>query len=54
MPIIGNFNALDSRSDKGGLRKNFLISERIKKLAYENSLANSYFWGTKRSKKLIK
>ena len=50
--IIGNFNALDSRSDTGGLWENFLISERIKKLAYENSLANSYFWRTRQQQEI--
>lgn len=44
--VIGNFNALDLRQDKGALWENFLISERIKKLSYENSLAKSYFWRT--------
>ena len=50
--VIGNFNALDSRSDKGGLWENFLISERTKKLAYENSLANCYFWRTKQQQEI--
>jgi uncharacterized protein len=44
--IIGNFNALDLRQDKGALWENFLISERIKKMQYENSLAKPYFWRT--------
>jgi len=50
--IIGNFNMLDSRSDKGGLWENFLITERIKKLAYDGSLANSYFWRTKQQQEI--
>lgn len=50
--IIGNFNALDSRSDKGGLWENFLISERIKKISYDNVLANSYFWRTKQQQEI--
>lgn len=50
--IIGNFNALDSRSDKGGLWENFLISERIKKISYDNALANSYFWRTKQQQEI--
>ncbi|MFS4416524.1 ATP-binding protein [Maribacter sp. 2307ULW6-5] len=50
--IIGNFNLLDSRSDKGGLWENFLIAERIKKLAYDGSLANSYFWRTKQQQEI--
>jgi predicted AAA+ superfamily ATPase len=44
--IIGNFNALELRQDKGALWENFLISERIKKNNYENSLARPYFWRT--------
>jgi len=50
--IIRNFNPLDIRSDTGGLWENFLISERIKKLAYENSLVNSYFWRTKQQQEI--
>ena len=50
--IIGNFNLLDSRSDKGGLWENFLIAERIKKLAYDGSLSNSYFWRTKQQQEV--
>jgi uncharacterized protein len=44
--IIGNFNSLDLRQDKGALWENFLISERIKTLRYNNSLAKPYFWRT--------
>ncbi len=44
--VLGNFNALDLRQDKGLLWENFLISERIKKLQYDNSLARPYFWRT--------
>lgn len=44
--VIGNFNHLDLRNDKGALWENFLISERMKKNTYGNSLAKSYFWRT--------
>ena len=44
--IIGNFNALELRQDKGALWENFLISERIKKNHYQNSVAKPYFWRT--------
>lgn len=44
--LIGNFNSLEFRQDKGALWENFLVSERIKKLAYENSSTKSYFWRT--------
>lgn len=50
--ILGNFTALDIRSDKGGLWENFLISERLKKMAYSNSLVNSYFWRTKQQQEV--
>jgi predicted AAA+ superfamily ATPase len=44
--VIGNFNSLTLRQDKGALWENFLICERIKKLRYENVLTRSYFWRT--------
>jgi hypothetical protein len=44
--VIGNFNLLDTRNDKGALWENFLISERLKRNVYNGSLANSYFWRT--------
>jgi uncharacterized protein len=44
--IIGNFNALELRQDKGAIWENFLISERLKKNNYEGSLAKPYFWRT--------
>lgn len=44
--LIGNFNVLDFRQDKGALWENFLVSERIKQLSYTNSLAKPYFWRT--------
>jgi predicted AAA+ superfamily ATPase len=44
--IIGNFNDIELRQDKGALWENFLISERIKQNAYKMTLAKSYFWRT--------
>ena len=44
--VIGNFNTLDLRPDKGALWENFLIVERMKKNNYESSLAKSFFWRT--------
>ena len=44
--VIGNFNPLDLRTDKGALWENFLISERIKQIGYKQSLARPYFWRT--------
>jgi len=44
--IIGNFNEINLRQDKGGIWENFLISERIKQNEYKLTLAKSYFWRT--------
>jgi len=44
--LIGNFNTLEFRQDKGALWENFLVSERIKTLSYSDSLAKPYFWRT--------
>lgn len=44
--IIGNYNPIHKRSDVEALWENYLISERIKKLHYENERVNSYFWRT--------
>jgi predicted AAA+ superfamily ATPase len=44
--IIGNFNVLEFRQDKGALWENFMVSERMKLLSYSQSLAKPYFWRT--------
>ncbi|SFN96675.1 ATP-binding protein [Salegentibacter flavus] len=44
--IIGNLNPLQNRQDKGNLWENFLITERLKSMAYNSSLAKGYFWRT--------
>lgn len=44
--VKGNFNMLINRSDKGVLFENFLLSERMKYLAYTGSQAKPYFWRT--------
>src|SRR5699024_3687021 len=44
--VIGDFNPLEVRRDKGGLWENFLIAERIKQIEYRGSLAKPYFWRT--------
>lgn len=45
--IINNFTPLEHRSDKGALWENFLVSERLKYLAYQsNKTVRSYFWRT--------
>lgn len=50
--VIGNFNTLDLRTDKGALWENFLISERIKQLNYKQSLTKTYFWRTKQQQEI--
>ena len=44
--LINNFNNLNLRDDIGKLWENFLISERIKYIEYNNLRAKSYFWRT--------
>jgi uncharacterized protein len=50
--VIGNFNPLDLRTDKGALWENFLISERMKQIEYKQSLARTYFWRTKQQQEV--
>lgn len=50
--IIGNFQPLDLRLDKGALWENFLISERIKQNLYKNTFAKTYFWRTKQQQEV--
>ncbi|MFH2143879.1 MAG: DUF4143 domain-containing protein, partial [Bacteroidota bacterium] len=44
--VIGQFQLFQARQDKGALWENFLMSERLKYLSYQNSYAKSYFWRT--------
>lgn len=50
--VIGNFNPIELRTDKGALWENFLISERIKQIEYKQSLAHTYFWRTKQQQEV--
>jgi len=50
--VIGNFNPINLRTDKGALWENFLISERIKQIEYKQSLARTYFWRTKQQQEV--
>ncbi|NOX17158.1 MAG: ATP-binding protein [Chlorobi bacterium] len=45
--LLADFNLPELRSDIGALWENFVISERMKYLHYNNLWANSYFWRTK-------
>ncbi len=42
--IVKNFNPIELRDDVGSLWENFIISERLKKLSYENQFKESFFW----------
>lgn len=44
--VIGNFNRVDLRQDVGALWENYLISERVKYVAYHNIYGNRFFWRT--------
>lgn len=44
--IINNFSPINSRSDKGALFENFIITERLKYLHHHNKKWNRYFWRT--------
>ncbi len=44
--LISNFNPLSLRNDTGALWENFLISERMKYLEYNELHNNKYFWRT--------
>jgi len=44
--IISNFNDLETRNDHGQLWGNFILMERIKRNAYNNTYVNYYFWRT--------
>lgn len=42
--VILQMNALSDRNDLGALWENFVMTERIKKLHYEDVFYNCYFW----------
>lgn len=44
--LIENFNSIDLRPDLGALWENFLLVERRKKMEYNRSYPNMYFWRT--------
>ena len=44
--VVVQFNALDDREDVGQLWENFLVIERVKRLAYAHDHPNLYFWRT--------
>ena len=44
--ILGNYTPIELRTDMGALWENFLISERLKVLTYNNFYGYTYFWRT--------
>lgn len=51
--VIGNFSSIDSRTDKGALWENFLVSERKKFLGYKDDFSiRSYFWRTQQQQEI--
>ncbi|KAA6318516.1 hypothetical protein EZS27_031485 [termite gut metagenome] len=50
--IIADFSLTESRSDIGALWENHIISERQKKLEYDNMWHNSWFWRTTDQKEI--
>jgi len=44
--VINQFNPLALRQDVGALWENFMVSERVKWLAFNRIQANQYFWRT--------
>lgn len=50
--IIGNFDPLDLRVDKGALWENFLVSERRKQNLYKDTFAKMYFWRTRQQQEI--
>ena len=50
--VLGNFQDLSLRQDKGALWENFLISERMKQNTYKNTFSRMYFWRTKQQQEV--
>ena len=50
---MNNYTAFNSRTDKGALWENFLISERVKYLSYQgNGDTRRYFWRTTKQQEI--
>ena len=50
--IIGNLAQVENRADTGALWENFVIAERVKRISYNGSLAQSWFWRTQQQKEI--
>ena len=50
--VIGNLAQVENRTDAGALWENFCIAERMKRLSYSGSFAQSWFWRTQQQKEV--
>lgn len=50
--LISTFTPVENRMDVGALWENFLVSERMKYIAYNQHYCNSYFWRTREQKEI--
>ncbi|GHV88293.1 hypothetical protein AGMMS50267_06530 [Spirochaetia bacterium] len=50
--LIANFSIPELRNDVGPLWENFLVSERKKRLEYEELVKNTWFWRTTDQKEI--
>ena len=50
--ILGNFNPINLRIDKGALWENFLVSERRKQNLNKDTFSKMYFWRTKQQQEI--
>lgn len=50
--LIGDFSDLESRTDKGALFENFIVSELIKQDSYSDKNYKFYYWRTKQGSEI--
>ena len=50
--VIGNLSQVESRTDVGALWENYCITERVKRLYYNDSISLSWFWRTQQQKEI--
>lgn len=50
--ILGGFQPISVRPDAGSLWENFLVSERLKQIMYEQTGARMYFWRTRQQQEI--
>lgn len=50
--ILSNLSPIETRTDQGALWENFIISERMKHIEYNDIWCNRYFWRTKEQQEI--